>query len=70
MSTPTRTYTNGEIVVEWRPELCIHCQECFNGLPQVFDPNKRPWVNINGASSQEIIDQVNKCPSQALSIGK
>jgi uncharacterized Fe-S cluster protein YjdI len=68
MSQPTRVYSNGEISVEWRAELCIHCENCFRGLPQVFDPTKRPWVNINGASSEEIKRQVGDCPSGALSI--
>jgi uncharacterized Fe-S cluster protein YjdI len=68
MNPPTRVYSSGEISVEWRAELCIHCENCFRGLPQVFDPTKRPWVNINGASSEEIKRQVGDCPSGALSI--
>ncbi len=68
MTAPTRTYTNGEVTVEWRPELCIHCEACFRGLPAVFDPSKRPWVNIQGATSDEIEKQVAECPSKALSL--
>jgi uncharacterized Fe-S cluster protein YjdI len=68
-SLPTRVYVNGPLIVEWRPELCIHCGSCTSGLPSVFNLDKRPWVNIHGASEQEIRDQVSKCPSQALSIG-
>lgn len=66
MSEPTRTYTNGEITVEWRPELCVHCQNCITGLPAVFDLAERPWVNINGATSAEIVSQVEQCPRGAL----
>jgi uncharacterized Fe-S cluster protein YjdI len=40
---------------------------CFRGLPQVFNPKKRPWVNIEGATTQEIVKQVKQCPSGALS---
>ncbi len=69
MNKPTRTYTNGEITVEWRPELCIHCEACFHGLPEVFDPNKRPWVNMAGARSEDIKQQVAQCPSAALAMG-
>ncbi len=69
MSDPTRTYSNGQITVEWRPELCVHCEACFQGLPQVFDPTKRPWVNIHGATTNEIRKQVGKCPSGALAVG-
>ena len=64
----TRTYTNGEISVLWQPDLCIHCEACKQGLPQVFRPTERPWVKIDAASTVEIVSQVEACPSQALSI--
>ncbi len=63
---PTREYDNGEIVVEWRPERCVHCGRCFDGLPLVFNPDARPWVDIKAAASKEIRNQVNDCPSGAL----
>lgn len=63
---PTREYSNSEITVQWWANRCVHCQECITGLPQVFNLDARPWVNINGASTQEIKDQVAKCPSGAL----
>jgi uncharacterized Fe-S cluster protein YjdI len=65
---PERTYTKGTLKVLWKSELCTHCTECWLGLPEVFNPDARPWVNLNGASNQEIIDQVGQCPSGALSI--
>lgn len=68
MSKPTRTYSNAEITVEWRPELCVHCERCVQGLPQVFDVNARPWVNMDGATTTEIVLQVQKCPEGALSL--
>jgi putative redox protein len=68
MSKPTRQYTNGTITVDWYPELCIHCGECVAGLPEVFDLNKKPWVNLSGATDDEIVKQVEKCPSGALSL--
>jgi putative redox protein len=69
MSPPTRVYKTDEVTVEWRPELCIHCQACITGLPEVFDMAKRPWVNISGASADKIRRQVGECPSKALSLG-
>ena len=62
----TRKYSNGEVTIIWKPDLCIHSAICFRGLPEVFDPRVRPWINAEGASSQQIIDQVKKCPSGAL----
>ena len=68
MANPTRSYDNGEIIVDWYPERCIHCKVCVNGLPEVFNLDARPWVNVKGASTDEIVEQVHKCPSAALSI--
>ena len=60
-------YTNGEVTVVWKPSLCGHSNRCFLGLPEVFDPGERPWVNPNGATTEQIIKQVRKCPRGALS---
>lgn len=61
-----KRYTNGELTVVWQPDLCIHSTVCFRGLPQVFDPSKRPWVAIGAEPTQVIRDQVGRCPSGAL----
>ena len=37
-------YTNGEIVVVWQPHLCIHSGVCVRMLPEVYNPQERPWV--------------------------
>jgi uncharacterized Fe-S cluster protein YjdI len=66
MKELTKEYTNGEITVIWKPNICTHSTKCFNGLPQVFDPKSRPWITPEGASSEEIIRQVGICPSGAL----
>ena len=62
-----KKYYNKEVTVVWQPKLCIHSAICFKGLSQVFNPRERPWIRINEASSAEIIEQVKKCPSGALS---
>ena len=63
----TKTYDNGEITVVWQPHKCIHSAICFRGLRSVFDPQKRPWVTIDGADTLTIARQVDQCPSGALS---
>ena len=60
-------YTNGQITVVWKPEFCKHSGRCVTQLPKVFNLNQRPWVNIEGASNEEIMAQVKKCPTGALS---
>ena len=62
-----KEYSNDEIVVIWDPEKCIHARECVKGLPQVFNREKTPWVDISGADSKEIIKVIDRCPSGALS---
>ena len=63
----TKRYSNGEITVVWKPDLCAHSTICFQGLPSVFDPRERPWVRIGGATTDAIVRQVDACPSGALS---
>lgn len=67
MSDITKKYTNGEVTIAWKPDMCIHSAICFRGLGEVFDPKKRPWVNPQGADTEKIVAQVKKCPSGALS---
>jgi uncharacterized Fe-S cluster protein YjdI len=67
MKDITKKYTNGEVTIVWKPSQCIHSTICFKGLGQVFDPRKRPWVTPEGATTTEIVEQIKKCPSGALS---
>ena len=67
MKDITKKYTNGEVTIVWKPDLCIHSGMCFRGLGEVFDPKKRPWITPEGSTTEKIIAQVKKCPSGALS---
>jgi uncharacterized Fe-S cluster protein YjdI len=62
-----KEYSTDEITIVWKPNQCIHSEKCFKGLPAVFNPNQRPWVNKDGASAETIANQIKKCPSGALS---
>ena len=60
-------YSNGELTIIWQPDLCQHSGICVKTLPQVYNPKERPWVKIENATTDELIAQINKCPSGALS---
>jgi uncharacterized Fe-S cluster protein YjdI len=62
-----KEYTDGVVTVVWKPEICSHSEKCFHGLPNVFNPNNRPWINMEGSDSERIVQQVKQCPSGALS---
>ena len=61
-----KEYSNGEITIVWNADLCTHAAYCFTELPEVFDMGARPCIKPMAASTKEIIDQVNRCPTDAL----
>ena len=63
----TKKYTNGEVTIVWKPGSCIHSKICWTALPAVFNPRERPWIKPEAATTQQMVDQVSKCPSGALS---
>ena len=62
-----KNYSNGEVTIHWEPEKCIHSAICVKGLPHVFKPKEKPWIKIESASTDALINQVKACPSGALS---
>ena len=61
-----KEYIKEDIAVSWDKNTCIHAGLCANGLSAVFRPKKSPWIQTDGASKEEIIEQIDKCPSGAL----
>lgn len=61
-----REFTNGEVTVYWKSDLCIHSANCLIRLPEVFNSKKKPWINIHAANSKDIMKTVDTCPSRAL----
>ena len=66
----THEYTNNEITILWQPKLCKHAGICVKLLPNVYNPKERPWIKIENATTEELINQVEQCPSGALTIKK
>ncbi len=62
-----KNYSNGELTVVWKPNLCIHSGVCVRTLPKVYNTKERPWIKPENASTEELKAQINNCPSGALS---
>jgi uncharacterized Fe-S cluster protein YjdI len=67
MAQKTHKYTNGEVTIVWKPDVCIHSTICWKEMIEVFNPIARPWINPQASTTEKIIEQVKKCPSGALS---
>ena len=67
---PSINYKNSDITVVWKPKMCIHSKKCWKELGDVFKPTEKPWVKMDGATTERIIQQVECCPSGALSYHK
>jgi uncharacterized Fe-S cluster protein YjdI len=61
-----KDYRNDRIAVSWEPAYCIHVASCLRGNPQVFDAARRPWIDVDRASADEIAEVVMRCPTGAL----
>ncbi len=58
--------THQDIIIHWFPEKCFHSKKCVDGLPGVFDFDRRPWIICENATPEEIISTIDQCPSGAL----
>ena len=62
-----KEYSNGEITIKWQPKLCQHAAVCVKALPKVYNPTASPWITIGNATTEALKNQINNCPSGALS---
>ena len=68
MSESIKEYSNDEVTVLWQASKCSHSAVCAKNLAEVFNPNERPWINMQGSDSESIVATVKQCPSGALSM--
>lgn len=61
-----RSYEGEGIVVRYELKRCIHAAECVRGLPTVFDPERRPWIEPGHADPDRVAEVVERCPTGAL----
>jgi CDGSH-type Zn-finger protein/uncharacterized Fe-S cluster protein YjdI len=61
-----KVYKGPGVSVQFNASRCIHAAECVHGLPTVFDPQARPWIQPGKATSDEVVAVVARCPTGAL----
>lgn len=66
MERDVHTYHGDDVDVTYDVKRCIHVRECVEGLPNVFDPNRRPWVRPDEADVDAVTRVVERCPTGAL----
>jgi CDGSH-type Zn-finger protein len=61
------SYAGKRITIHDNRGICAHAGFCTDRLKSVFRMKQEPWIDPNGASAEEIIETVKRCPSGALS---
>ena len=65
-----KEYHARDLTIVWKPKTCIHAAVCVKKLPNVYKPNEKPWIQPEGATHIELMEQIDACPSGALSYYK
>ncbi len=65
-SMETKKYETDELTIIWQPEKCTHAGICVRMLPQVYNVLARPWCKPENATTEQLIAQIDACPSKAL----
>ena len=61
-----RTYLKDDLVVFWDSEKCYHSRKCVGSSTKIFDPLRRPWIDLSQGDMPQIWQAVSCCPSGAL----
>ena len=61
-----RTYLKDDLVVFWDSEKCFHSRKCVGSSTKIFDPLRRPWIDLSQGEMPQIWQAVSCCPSGAL----
>ena len=62
-----KEYQKEDLTVIWDMPKCIHSEKCWRNLGEVFRRNEKPWIYLEGADKERIMNQIDQCPSGALS---
>ena len=62
-----RHYKREDLTIVWRADRCFHAERCWRNLPTVFNAKGKPWIDPEGDTVEAIKNQIDQCPSGALS---
>jgi CDGSH-type Zn-finger protein len=63
-------YAGKSITIFDNRSICAHAGFCTDRLKSVFRMSAEPWVYADGASVEDIVATIEKCPCGALSYAK
>ena len=66
MDEDIHQYSGEEIEVSYDVLRCTHARECVERLPEVFDPDERPWIDPDNADVDDLAGVIMQCPTGAL----
>ena len=66
MKSKTLHYSGEKAAVSYDVSRCIHAAECVHGLPDVFDPGRKPWIDPDRAEAEQLLQVIMRCPTGAL----
>lgn len=62
-----KRYTGQRVDITFDAERCIHSAACVRGAPEVFAPDRRPWILPDEAGEVDaLVAVVQRCPTGAL----
>ncbi|MFC4426822.1 (4Fe-4S)-binding protein [Deinococcus navajonensis] len=61
-----KAYAGEGVTVYYDAPRCVHVANCVRGLPAVFRPGERPWIQAWNAAAEQIVAAVRSCPTGAL----
>lgn len=60
-------YEGAKVDVRWDGKLCIHVGECGRSECSLFEGGRKPWCDPDQATTDEVVEVVERCPTGALS---
>ncbi len=63
-------YEGADVTVYFNPRVCSHAAECGRLAVHIFDDKKRPWVQPDEGTVDQVEAVITACPSGALTMSE